>query len=255
MAKGSYLGKQISKGNLSAPERGPKVSLSPELKNQFENGKIVLIDKPLHWTSFDVVRKVRNAIGIKKVGHAGTLDPLASGLLIICTGKFTKKINEFMGSDKTYTGQVTLGAVTPTYDLESEPHDEKDIGGINIEKIRNAALLLTGPILQHPPVYSAIKKKGTPLYELVRRGEHVETEARPVIIKQFDICSYVPPVVSFRIVCSTGTYIRSIAHDIGQILGCGGYLSGLRRTAIGDFSVENSVGVEQFLQQLNNQNG
>lgn len=250
LAKGSYLGKQITKGNLEAPKRSEKIVLSPEQRAVFEAGKVLLIDKPLHWTSFDVVRKVRNAIGIKKVGHAGTLDPLATGLLIICTGKFTKKINDFMAAEKTYTGTITLGAVTPTFDLESEPQDHKSISGIGLEEIKMAAAKLTGAIYQHPPVYSAIKKKGTPLYELVRRGENVETEARPVIIREFFIQDYEAPVISFKITCSTGTYIRSIAHDLGQILECGGYLSSLRRTAIGEQHVEDAVGVEEFLEEL-----
>lgn len=216
---------------------------------------MLLIDKPLHWTSFDVVRKIRNTIGIKKVGHAGTLDPLASGLLIICTGKFTKKINDLMKAEKTYTGSITLGATTPTYDLESEPQNHKPIDNISLEMIKGAAARLTGKILQHPPVYSAIKKKGTPLYELVRRGEDVETEARPVEVREFLIGSYEPPTIQFSITCSTGTYIRSIAHDLGQLLGCGGYLSELRRTVVGEYSVNDALLPLEFIKELSDQKG
>ncbi len=226
------------------------VELSIEAKNEFEAGKLLLINKPLHWTSFDVVRKIRNNIRIKKVGHAGTLDPLATGLLIVCTGKFTKKINEYMAQEKEYTGSFTLGAVTATYDLESLPEQEKDISGLTPEKINAAVGSFIGEIQQMPPIYSAIKKQGTPLYELARRGETVELQPRTVFIREFDITGIELPVVKFRITCSTGTYIRSIANDFGAALGCGGYLSELRRTRIGEFDVTNAMSMEEFAESL-----
>lgn len=204
----------------------------------YEEGGVLLIDKPLHWTSFDVVRKIRGILKIKKVGHAGTLDPLATGLLIVCTGKFTKKINEYMAKEKEYTGTITLGAVTPTYDLESIPEQHKDISLLTETNIRNAVSSFQGEIMQKPPIYSAIKKKGTPLYELARRGEEVELVPRKISIHSFEITHFRLPQIDFKVVCSTGTYIRSLAHDLGQTLQCGGYLSKLRRTAIGEFRIK-----------------
>lgn len=204
----------------------------------------MLIDKPLEWTSFDAVRKIRNLVKTKKVGHAGTLDPLATGLLIICTGKFTKKINEYMAREKEYTGTITLGAVTPTFDLESEPQLHKDISELNDESIRKATALFTGPILQVPPIHSAIKINGKRVYELARKGIEVQMEPRAVTISVFEITSIEMPVVHFRVVCSTGTYIRSLANDFGAALGCGGYLSSLRRTRIGEFRVEDAYTME-----------
>jgi tRNA pseudouridine55 synthase len=228
----------------------PVVQISEQLRAEFEEGKVLLIDKPLHWTSFDVVRKIRNSIRIRKVGHAGTLDPLATGLLIVCTGKFTKRINEFMAREKEYTGTITLGAVTPTYDLESLPENHRDTSHISEQMIRESVEALTGEIQQFPPIYSAIKKKGTPLYELARRGEEVELKARKVTIKSFGILSAEMPVLHFRIVCSTGTYIRSIANDLGAALGCGGYLSSLRRTKIGDMDVTDAIGMEEWIERI-----
>lgn len=228
----------------------PQITISDVTKARFEEGKVLLIDKPLHWTSFDVVRKVRNSIRIKKVGHAGTLDPLATGLLIICTGKFTKRINEFMAQEKEYTGSFTLGAVTPTYDLESEPEKLMDTSAITDTIIQDATAGFIGNIKQLPPVYSAIKKQGTALYELARRGEEVELEPRDVCISVFEIVSIEMPVVHFRIVCSTGTYIRSVANDFGAALGCGAYLSGLRRTRIGEFNIEDAMSLDAFIASL-----
>jgi tRNA pseudouridine55 synthase len=212
----------------------------------FLEGKVLLIDKPLHWTSFDAVKKVRILTGVSKVGHAGTLDPLATGLLIICTGKFTKKINEYMGMEKEYTGSFTLGAVTPTYDRESEAVDKKDISGLTEEKIQTATKEFTGSILQVPPIHSAIKKDGKPVYLAARKGEDVVLEPRPVTIYEFEITKIALPVVEFKVVCSTGTYIRSLANDFGKALGVGGYLSALRRTRIGIFSAADAVSPEQF---------
>ena len=212
--------------------------------NPFAEGRVLLIDKPLEWTSFDAVRKIRNLVKTKKVGHAGTLDPLATGLLIICTGKFTKKINEYMAREKEYTGTITLGAVTPTFDLESEPQLHKDISGLSDESIRKATAIFTGPILQVPPIHSAIKINGKRVYELARKGIEVQMEPRAVTISVFEITSIEMPVVHFRVLCSTGTYIRSLANDFGAALGCGGYLSSLRRTRIGEFRVEDAYTME-----------
>jgi len=215
--------------------------------NIFEEGKVLLINKPLRWTSFDAVRKIRNHIRIKKVGHAGTLDPLATGLLIICTGKFTKKINEYMAREKEYTGSFTLGATTPTYDLESEPLNFKPVEKINGDAIRNAAVQLTGEIMQVPPAHSAIKIEGKRMYELARQGKEVKMEPRKVTIKEFEITGMEMPVVYFRVVCSTGTYIRSLANDFGEWLGCGAYLSSLCRTRIGEFELKDAMTIEDFI--------
>jgi tRNA pseudouridine55 synthase len=214
--------------------------------NIFEEGKVLLINKPLHWTSFDAVRKIRNLIHIKKVGHAGTLDPLATGLLIICTGKFTKKINEYMAREKEYTGSFTLGATTPTYDLESEPGNFKHVENMDEALIKKAALQLTGEIMQVPPAHSAIKIQGKRVYELARQGKEVKIEPRKVTIKEFEITKIEMPVVYFRVVCSTGTYIRSLANDFGKLLNCGGYLSSLCRTRIGEFELNGAMTIEEF---------
>jgi tRNA pseudouridine55 synthase len=218
------------------------------IENTFEEGRVLLFDKPLEWTSFDVVRKIRNVIKIKKVGHAGTLDPLATGLLIVCTGKFTKKINEYMAQEKQYTGTITLGAITPTYDLESAPGNFKSLDGITEEIIRETTEQFTGEILQTPPIHSAIKQKGKPVYLLARKGKEVILEPRAITINKFEITNIELPVISFRVVCTTGTYIRSLANDFGASLGCGGYLSQLRRTRIGNFKVEDAISVEEFVQ-------
>lgn len=221
------------------------------IQNTFEEGRVLLIDKPLDWTSFDVVRKIRNLIRIKKVGHAGTLDPLATGLLIVCTGKFTKKINEFMAQEKEYTGTITLGATTPTYDLESEPENFKSTENITEKSVYETTKKFTGEILQTPPIHSAIKQKGKPVYLLARKGKDVVLEPRKITISEFEITNIKMPVVSFRVVCTTGTYIRSLANDFGAELGCGGYLSELRRTRIGDFKVEDAMTMDQFTQAVN----
>ncbi|RYD82773.1 MAG: tRNA pseudouridine(55) synthase TruB [Sphingobacteriales bacterium] len=228
--------------------------MSEQKKTEFEEGKVILLDKPLHWTSFDAVRKIRNAIKIKKVGHAGTLDPLATGLLIICSGKFTKKINEYMAAEKEYTGSFTLGAVTPTYDLESDATDFKETAHITSDAINNATQNFVGHIKQMPPIYSAIKKEGVALYTLARRGKDVELEPRDIFIKEFEITAIEMPVCRFRVVCSTGTYIRSLAHDFGAVLGCGAYLSGLRRTRIGEFWVDNAQTIDGFIESLQEEN-
>ncbi len=221
------------------------LSSSPATFNWAE-GKVLLIDKPFEWTSYDVIRKMRKIINLKKIGHAGTLDPLATGLLIVCTGKFTKKINEFMAQEKEYTGSITLGAVTPTYDFESEPLDFKSTDEISEELINKTTLQFTGEILQTPPIHSAIKQNGKPVYLLARKGVDVILEPRKITIKEFEITHIELPLVYFKVVCTTGTYIRSLANDFGAALGCGGYLSKLRRTRIGNFKVEDAVIMEEF---------
>lgn len=220
--------------------------MQTEQNNPFAEGKLLLINKPLHWTSFDVVKKIRARIKIKKVGHAGTLDPLATGLLIVCTGKFTKRINEYMAQEKEYTGTFTLGATTPTYDLESEPENHKDYHQISEDQIHAATLRFTGDIVQTPPAHSAIKQGGKPVYELARKGIAVKLEPRNLFVRTFIITNIELPVVHFKVVCSTGTYIRSLAHDFGQALGCGGYLSSLCRTRIGEFSLETAMSMDDF---------
>lgn len=214
------------------------------------DGKLILVNKPLHWTSFDAVKKIRICTKVSKVGHAGTLDPLATGLLIICTGKFTKKINEYMGMEKEYTGTFTLGACTPTYDLESEPVNHLPFEHITHEQMKDAAKKFTGSLLQFPPAYSAIKKDGKRLYELARKGEEVKTEARPVTIYEFEITGVALPEVHFRVVCSTGTYIRSLANDFGAALQTGAYLSKLCRTRIGNFTLEGSMSPVDFEKEI-----
>lgn len=222
------------------------------MDNSFAEGKVLLIDKPLEWTSFDVIRKLRKILNIKKIGHAGTLDPLATGLLIICTGKFTKRINEFMAQEKEYTGTFTLGATTPTYDCESEPENHKSLENITTDLIRSKTAEFTGEILQTPPIHSAIKQKGKPVYLMARKGIDVVLEPRKIIIKEFEITDVDLPKVFFRVVCSTGTYIRSLANDFGVALGCGAYLSELRRTRIGDFLVSDATTLEMLEKQYLN---
>ena len=223
----------------------------PAIDNQsFLDGRVLLMDKPLQWTSFDVVKKIRTLTRVSKVGHAGTLDPLATGLLIVCTGKFTKKINEYMAQEKEYTGTFTLGAVTPTYDLESEPTEQRPFNHITMEQLRAATIPFTGEIMQVPPAHSAIKKDGVPVYKRARKGIEVKLEPRKLTMYTFEITAYETPLVYFRVVCSTGTYIRSLANDFGASLGCGAYLSSLRRTKIGHFSVDDALTIGQFEENL-----
>ncbi len=217
-----------------------------EISNSFEEGKVLLINKPLQWTSFDAVRKIRNLIRIKKVGHAGTLDPLATGLLIICTGRFTKKINEYMAQEKEYTGTFTLGATTPTYDLESAPENFKSTDHIDEELLKIKTEQFMGEIMQVPPAHSAIKVDGKRVYELARQGKEVKLEPRKITIKEFEITKVEMPMVHFKVVCSTGTYIRSLANDFGAALGCGAYLSSLCRTRIGSFLLDDAMSIEGF---------
>jgi tRNA pseudouridine55 synthase len=214
-----------------------------QIMNSFEEGRVILVNKPLRWTSADVVKKIRNRVHVK-VGHAGTLDPLATGLLILCTGKFTKKINEYMAKEKEYTGTFTLGATTPSYDLETTPGNPKDVSGLTSNALKEAAGKLTGDIVQIPPVYSAIKKNGERSYDLARQGRAVPLDGRKVTVSLFEIEIQQLPLVSFRIVCSTGTYIRSLANDIGEYLGCGAYLSSLCRTRIGEYLLKDAIDPE-----------
>jgi len=218
--------------------------------NNFEEGRVLLINKPLEWTSFDAVRKIRNLIRIKKVGHAGTLDPLATGLLIVCTGKFTKKINEYMAQEKEYTGTFILGAVTPTYDLESGPVNFKPVDNLTEELIKQATSRFTGEIMQVPPAHSAIKVDGKRVYELARKGQEVKLEPRKVTIKEFEIVKIEMPVLHFRVICSTGTYIRSLANDFGAALGCGAYLGSLCRTRIGAFTINEAMTIADFEKEI-----
>jgi tRNA pseudouridine55 synthase len=219
----------------------------------FKEGQVLLIDKPLKWTSFQVVNKLRwyikKTFNIKKikVGHAGTLDPLATGLLIICTGKFTKKINEYQAQTKEYTGTITLGATTPSFDLETEIDKTFEVNHLNETTIKEATKKFIGEIEQKPPIFSAIKKDGKRLYELARKGETTEIKPRKVTVLEFEITNIKMPNVDFRIVCSKGTYIRSIANDFGKSLNSGAYLSKLRRTKIGDFLVVDAISPSEFV--------
>lgn len=213
----------------------------------FKSGQILLIDKPLTWSSFQAVNKVRwvirKAFDIKKikVGHAGTLDPLATGLLVICTGKFTKRLSEFQGQIKEYTGEITLGGTTPSYDLESEVTETFPTDHITEDLIHETTRQFIGDIQQYPPVFSALKKDGKRLYEYARNNEEVVVEPRQINIAEFEITNIDLPKVEFRVVCSKGTYIRSLAFDFGKALQSGGHLSKLRRTKIGDFTTENAI--------------
>ena len=219
---------------------------------EIKQGKVLLIDKPLNWTSFQVVNKlrwhIRKHFNIKKikVGHAGTLDPLATGLLIICVGKETKNIHTYQGQTKTYTGTITLGATTPSYDLETEIDETFSTEHITKDLLQETTKQFIGDIDQKPPIFSAIKKEGKRLYELARKGETTEIKARKVTIESFKLTSTELPNIDFEVVCSKGTYIRSLAYDFGLALNSGAHLSALRRTKIGDFSVEKAISVDEF---------
>ena len=223
----------------------------------YQEGQILLIDKPLKWSSFQAVNKLKFGL-IKelklpkkfKIGHAGTLDPLASGLLLICTGKFTKRIEELQGQAKEYTGTITVGATTPSYDLETEINATFPTEHITEALINETLPQFIGEIDQKPPVFSAIKKDGKRLYESARAGIEVEIKTRKVMVSEFEITRIALPEIDFRIVCSKGTYIRSIAYDFGLALQSGGHLTALRRTKIGDYSVENATEPEVFIQGL-----
>ena len=216
-------------------------------------GKLILIDKDINWTSFDVVSKIRNFIKKKfnlkkiKVGHAGTLDPLATGLLIICYGKMTKEINSFIGLDKSYSGKMIIGSSTPSYDLETKPNVFYQTDHINEKLIYEKAEDFIGEIMQKPPIFSAVKKNGVRSYKLARKGELVNLEKRKIIIKDFKITEINFPELSFEVDCSKGTYIRSLINDFGKALKSGAHLTELRRTKIGEFSVNDSLKIMDFI--------
>jgi tRNA pseudouridine55 synthase len=218
----------------------------------FAEGEMLLINKPYRWTSFDVVGKIRNSFKpLKlKVGHAGTLDPLATGLLIICTGKLTKKIDEFQAQEKEYTGTMTLGATTPSYDLETEVDETFNISELTEEIIRENCRHFIGDLEQYPPAHSAVKIDGERLYLKARRGETVELKTRKVSISEFEITRVELPEVDFRVVCSKGTYIRSLVYDFGKLLNNGAYLSKLRRTRSGDFHIDNAYEVMELVNHV-----
>lgn len=217
---------------------------------ELKSGAVILVDKPIRWTSFDALNKIRKQIHTK-IGHCGTLDPLATGLLICCTGKMTKQITTFQQQEKEYTGIIQLGATTPTYDLESEPEDFKPYQGTTEEQILQVVSeKFSGTIEQIPPAHSAIKIGGKRVYELAREGKEVTLKPRQITLHAFEITKVELPEIHFRIECSTGTYIRSVANDLGSALGCGAYLKSLRRTQIGTYSVENALTVEEWVAYL-----
>ncbi|KAF0194282.1 MAG: tRNA pseudouridine55 synthase [Bacteroidetes bacterium] len=231
------------------------------MQYRFEEGEVLLINKPLTWTSFDIINRFRfflkKQLGIKKikVGHAGTLDPLADGLLIVCTGRFTKRIEEFQGLEKEYTGTFHLGATTPSYDLEHEIDEVYETSHISDEMIYTAAGKFTGDIMQIPPVYSAIKIGGKRAYKFARNDQDPELIARPVNIREFEITRIALPEVDFRVCCSKGTYIRSLARDFGEALGSGAHLTVLRRTRIGEFLLENAFSLDDLMAEITNEAG
>ena len=220
----------------------------------FAKGEVLLVDKPLRWTSFDVVNKIRNALkkqyGKIKVGHAGTLDPLATGLLIICTGKFTKRIDEFQAQEKEYTGTILLGATTPTLDAEMAPDKIFPTEHITPELVHEAVKKFIGEIDQMPPMFSALKVGGETAYKAAREGRELELKSRKVLIKEFEITNIDLPQVSFRVVCSKGTYIRSLARDLGTALDSGGYLTSLCRTRIGDFKIADAWELQKLGEKI-----
>ena len=215
-------------------------------KAEIDEGIVLLVDKTIRKTSFDIIRDIRKILGVKKAGHAGTLDPMATGLLIICTGKKTKGISKYQGMNKVYTGTIKLGAATPSMDAETEPISIKELGYLREEDIYEVSSAFIGEIEQIPPMYSAIKHKGKSLYKYARKGIEVEREPRKVYIEKFHIKKIELPYIDFEIICSKGTYIRVIADDLGKKLGCGGHLFSLRRTGIGNFNVEDALTTEQL---------
>lgn len=215
-----------------------------------EEGSVFLVDKPYEWTSFDVVKKIRNALKIKKVGHAGTLDPLATGLLIICAGKMTKQIDTFQQQEKEYTGTFVIGKTTESFDLEKEVVEVADISHVTEPDILSAVAKLTGEIQQIPPMHSAIRKDGKRVYESARKGISLELDARTVIVNTFEITGISLPEIHFRIVCTKGTYIRSLARDLGELLGVGAYLSALTRTRIGKYRLEDADNLTELIEKI-----
>ena len=231
--------------------------LSNLSKEDFESGVVLLINKEINWTSFDVVKKIKNLLKEKfsfkkiKVGHAGTLDPLATGLLVVCTGKSTKMISEIQNQKKEYTGELTMGATTPSYDLETEIDNRYDISNISEKDISSKTKLFIGEVFQKPPIFSAIKVKGERLYEKARRGEKINIKKRKIVIYDFQLTEILLPKINFIIECSKGTYIRSIAHDFGKSLNNGAHLSKLVRTKIGEFDLKDAKSIIEFENELN----
>ena len=225
-------------------------------ETDFLEGQVLLFNKPLGWSSFDVVKKVRGIIKSSKnirkikVGHAGTLDPLADGLLILCTGKFTKRIDEIQGQKKLYTGEITLGATTPSYDRETEVDQTFDTSKITNKLIHKVSKKFEGKIMQKPPIFSALKREGKRLYQHAREGTKIEIQAREVEIESFKITSIEIPKITFEIICSKGTYIRSLAHDFGKELNNGAHLSSLRREMIGNFSLSDAISIDSFKENI-----
>jgi len=229
------------------------------LKNKYDflGGEVLLFDKDLHWTSFDLVQKVRNELcrkmGIKKlkVGHAGTLDPLATGLMILCTGKATKRIEEFQEGIKEYIATLKIGATTPSFDMETDEDSTSDFSHVTEKNFDDACLKFIGEINQIPPVFSAVKVNGKRAFDYAREGKDLELQAKKIVIKTIETVAFNPPFVKIKVVCSKGTYIRALARDIGKELKCGAYLSDLRRTKIGEFNVEDASNIDIFLNNLN----
>jgi len=213
-------------------------------------GEVLLIDKPSGWTSFDVVNKLRRAAGGLKMGHAGTLDPMATGLLIICTGRKRKEIDRFTGLDKEYLAEVRLGIRTASYDRETEPVEERSTEGIAEEKIREVMREFAGPQMQIPPMWSAVQVDGKRLYKLARKGIEIERPARPIVVHEIELVECAVPRLVMRIACSKGTYVRSLVNDIGMRLGCGACLTALRRTRIGPYGVDDAWGIPQAVAHL-----
>lgn len=212
----------------------------------FDKGEILLLDKPLTWTSFDIVKKVRNSLRVKKIGHAGTLDPLASGLLILCTGKATKQIESIQSQEKEYTGTITIGSTTPSFDLETEVDSRCDFEHLTEADLQKAAASFLGVIAQVPPIYSAVKVDGKRAYTLARKGLEAEIKAKDIEIKAFELTRIALPEVDFKVICSKGTYIRSLARDFGKVLGCGAHLTKLVRTRIGAYKLEDALSLDDI---------
>ena len=212
--------------------------------------RVLLVNKPYQWTSFDVVKKLRYGLKVKKIGHAGTLDPLATGLLILCTGKMTKQIESFQAQEKEYTGTFVIGQTTPSFDLETEVDQERDITHITAADIQKAVESLTGEISQVPPIFSAVKVNGKRAYKSARKGEDVKLKARDVVVKEFEVTNLDLPEVHFKIICSKGTYIRSIARDLGETLSVGAYMSALCRTRIGEFKLTEAKSIEETIAEV-----
>ena len=223
--------------------------------SEHEEGAMYLVDKPLNWTSFDVIHRLRQSFEIEKAGHAGTLDPRATGLLIVCTGKQTKRIDQFANLEKEYTGTFQLGIRTPSFDMETEITERANYSAVRREELVSVVLSFVGRQLQIPPMYSALKHHGTPLYKYARKGRTLDRKAREIDVREFSVLSFVPPEVGFLVVCSKGTYIRSLVSDVGDRLGCGAALTALRRTRIGTYRVEDAMTIEQLDRAKSESNG